>query len=271
MAALSGQMDQIVVEADVFWPGFVMYLVASMCGVIAVQHWRRERIPVWQGMGLRFDARAWVDLAAGIVIGALVMGSIFGIEWALGALYVQGVQFPDPGWVIWLPVLSFLAFGEEIAYRSLMLNGLLVTLRKRWLAVAVMAACFGLAHAGNPHASALSVLGNALGGLVYGVAFLGSRRIWLPLGLHFAWNFVQSPVLGFPLLGKEVGLVQQTPVGSALITGGSYGPEAGLVGMAFRFVAIALLVGWLSWRKDGQVAHHVADARMKALSSREEG
>ncbi len=225
-----------------------MYVVASMCGVAAVRHWRRAPIPPWQGMGLRFDTRARSALGAGIVIGAVVMGAIFGVEWALGVLHVRGVQIPNLGWAIWLPVLAFLAFGEEVAYRSLMLNGLLVMLRKRWLAVIVMAACFGLAHAGNPNASALSVLGNALGGLMYGVAFLGSGRIWLPLGLHFAWNFVQTPVLGFPFLGKEVGLVQQTPVGSALITGGSYGPEAGLVGIAFRFVAIALLVGWLSWQ-----------------------
>jgi membrane protease YdiL (CAAX protease family) len=256
---------------NVGWVGFVVYAFAIAWGVIAVGHWRRARIPVWQGMGLHFDARAWGDLVAGIVIGTLVMGGIFGVEWALGALHVRSVQLPDPGWVIWLPVLAFLAFGEEIAYRSLMLNGLLVMLRKRWLAVIVMAACFGLAHASNPHASAFSVLGNALGGLMYGVAFLGSRRIWLPLGLHFAWNFVQAPVLGFPLLGKEVGLVQQNPVGSALITGGSYGPEAGLVGMAFRFVAITLLVGWLSWRSKGKAEHHIADARRKALSSGEEG
>jgi hypothetical protein len=47
--------------------------------------------------------------------------------------------------------------------------------------------------------------------------------------------------------------VQQSPIGSDLVTGGSYGPEAGLVGMAFRFVAIALLVGWLSWRSAGRV------------------
>ena len=231
-----------------FWTGFALYLVASMCGVAAVRHWRRAQIPPWQGMGLRFDTRAWADLGGGVAIGALVMSGIFGVERALGVLHVRSVQLPNPGWAVWLPVLAFLAFGEEIVYRSLMLNGLLVMLRKRWLAVIVMAACFGLAHAGNPNASALSVLGNALGGLMYGVAFLGSGRIWLPLGLHFAWNFVQAPVLGFPFLGKEIGLVQQTPVGSALITGGSYGPEAGLVGMAFRFVAIALLAGWLSWQ-----------------------
>jgi membrane protease YdiL (CAAX protease family) len=230
-----------------------MYVIATVCGVVAVQHWRRAQIPPWQGMGLCFDKRARMDLSAGIVIGTLVMGGIFGMERVLGVLHVRGVQLPNLVWAIWLPVLALLAFGEEVVYRSLMLNGLLVMLRKRWLAVIVMAACFGLAHAGNPNASALSVLGNALGGLMYGVAFLGSERIWLPLGLHFAWNFVQSPVLGFPFLGKEIGLVQQSSIGSDLITGGSYGPEAGLVGMAFRFVAIALLVGWLSWRSAGRI------------------
>lgn len=234
------------------WLGFAVYAVAMACGAFAVPRWRRAQIPPWQGMGLRIDARAWIDLAAGIAIGALVMAGVFGVEWVLGVLHVRGAQLPDLGWARWLPVLAFLAFGEEVAYRSLMLNGLLVLLRKRWLAVTVMAACFGLAHAGNPNASPLSVPGNALGGLVYGVAFLGSGRIWLPLGLHFAWNFVQAPVLGFPFLGKEIGLVQQTPVGNVLITGGSYGPEAGLVGMAFRFVAIALLAGWLSWRPKGK-------------------
>jgi membrane protease YdiL (CAAX protease family) len=203
-------------------------------------------------MGLSFGRCGWADLGAGFVIGTLVMAGIFGVEWALGALHLRGAQLPDLGWAAWLPVLAFLAFGEEIAYRSLMLNGLVVMLRRRWLALAVMAACFGIAHATNPNASALSVLGNALGGLMYGVAFLGSGRIWLPFGLHFAWNFIQGPVLGFPFLGHEIGLVQQNTVGSALITGGSYGPEAGLVGMAFRFVAIALLAGWLSLRSQGE-------------------
>ena len=233
-----------------FWPGFAMALVASLCGVAAVGRWRRDHISPWQGMGFSVDRRAWADAGAGVAIGALAMGGVFGVEWALGLLDVRGVQAPEPGWAIWLPVLAGLALEEEIAYRSLMLNGLLVMVRKRWLALIVMSAWFGLAHAWNPHASARSVLGNALGGLVYGVAFLGSGRIWLPWSLHFAWNWFQAPLLGFPFLDREIGWVQQTPVGSALLTGGSYGPEAGLVGMAFRFVAIALLMGWLSWRSE---------------------
>lgn len=178
------------------------------------------------------------------------MFGVFVVEWVTGVIHVQSFQFPSLGWMIWLPLMAFMAFGEELVYRSLMLNGLHVILRKPWLAVIIMASFFGLAHAGNPDASVLSVLGNALGGLVYGVAFLGSGRIWLPFGLHFAWNVIQSPVLGFPFLGREIGLVQVIPLGSAIINGGSYGPEAGLIGMVFRFVAIALLLGWLSWRPE---------------------
>jgi membrane protease YdiL (CAAX protease family) len=231
------------------WLGIAVYLVAFACGVVAVRHWRRAGIPPWRGMGLHFDARAWVDLGGGIIIGALVMGGIFGVEWALGTLHVSGVRPPGLDFMTWLFILPFLAFGEELAFRSLMLNGLVVMVRKRWLAVVAMAAFFGLAHAGNPNASALSVLGNALGALMYAVAFLGSGGVWLAAGLHFAWNFFQGPVLGFPVSGLDMsGVVQQSHVGSDLVTGGSYGPEAGLVGMAFRFVAIGLLAGWLAFR-----------------------
>lgn len=227
----------------------IIYLAAIVCGVVAVWHWRRARTSIWQGLGLRFGIRDWVDLGAGVAIGALVMGGIFSVEWALGALQVSGFRTPDLGFLVWLFMLILGAFWEELVFRSLMLNGLVVILRKQWLAVLVMAAVFGLAHMDNPNASALSVFGNALGGLMYAVAFLGSGNIWLPTGLHFAWNFFQGPVLGFPVSGLDMGgLVQQSAVGPDLLTGGAYGPEAGLVGMSFRFVAIALLLGWLAVR-----------------------
>jgi membrane protease YdiL (CAAX protease family) len=230
----------------------LIYLAAIVCGVVAVWHWRRNQVSIRYGLGFRFGVRDWVDLGAGVAIGALVMGGIFGVEWALGALHVSGFRAPDAGFVAWLALTVIFAFVEEFIFRSLMLNGLVVILRKRWLAVLVMAAVFGLAHMDNPSASALSVFGNALGGLMYAVAFLGSGNIWLPTGLHFAWNFFQGPVLGFPVSGLDMGgLVQQTAVGPDLLTGGAYGPEAGLVGMTFRFVAIALLLGWLARQRRG--------------------
>jgi len=197
------------------WLDIVIWLIVLVFGVVAVRHCRRTQIPLQQGMGWRFDGRAWGDVGGGIVIGGLVMGGIFGMEWALGALRVSGVQFPDLDFAIWLLTLFLSALWEEFLFRGLMLSGLVVVSRKRWLAAIVMAVFFGLAHAGNPDASALSVLGNALGGLMYAVAFLGSGRIWLPTGLHFAWNFFQGPVLGFPVSGLEMGGLVQQPLSGA--------------------------------------------------------
>jgi hypothetical protein len=74
----------------------------------------------------------------------------------------------------------------------------------------------------------------------------------MPIGLHFAWNFFEGPVLGFPTSGQMYGgLVHQVAVGPLLLTGGSYGPEAGLIGIGFRFILVALVLGWLYWRGSG--------------------
>ncbi len=232
------------------WVDIAIWLIVLACGAVAARHYRRAQIPLQQGMGLSVDERTWSNVASGVVIGGLAMGGIFGVEWALGALRVSGMRFPGLDFAIWVFSLVLGALWEEFLFRGLMLSGLAVMLRRHWLAVVVMAVFFGLAHAGNPGASALSVLGNALGGLMYAAAFLGSGSIWLPTGLHFAWNFFQGPVLGFPVSGLEMGgLVQQVPIGNVLVTGSGYGPEAGLVGMTFRFVAIGLLAGWLEWRR----------------------
>jgi hypothetical protein len=107
------------------------------------------------------------------------------------------------------------------------------------------AVIFGIIHLSNPGASLVTAFGNALGGIIYGIAFLGSRNIWFPLALHFSWNFSQA-LLGFPVSGMTVpGILTLETTGSDALTGGAYGPEAGLVGMAFRFVIMAAVLYYL--------------------------
>jgi hypothetical protein len=95
------------------------------------------------------------------------------------------------------------------------------------------------------------VLGNALGGLIYGMAFLGARNIWFPFGLHLGWNFAQT-LLGLPVSGHNYpGLFTATSVGPDLVTGGAFGPEAGLIGILSRFLVMALLLAYLALRYKG--------------------
>lgn len=197
-------------------------------------------------MGLWFDRGAAIDMLAGFVIGALVMTGIFFVEWMSGYVKVTEILLPSvyllssPLWI--LPSV----FAEELFCRGLMLNGVLMVIRNnQWWAVAISSIAFGAIHAANPHASLLSVVGNSLGGLVYALAYLKSGRLWLGTGLHFAWNFVQGPIFSFPVSGYfSGGIVWRESEGNTWLGGGAYGPEAGLIGMIFRFVAIALILLW---------------------------
>jgi membrane protease YdiL (CAAX protease family) len=198
---------------------------------------------------LSVDVRSGLDLLAGAVIGAIAMGGIFLTLRALGQFTVAGFHLSPAQLALDSLYLFVGAFGEEVVFRGLTLPFLLSRLTQAWLAVLLMAVLFGLAHAPNPGASLCSVFSNSLGGIMYAIAFLGTGRIWLPLGLHVTWNLVQGPILGFPVSGLKMGgMLQLSPLPQTLLGGGSYGPEASIVGVLFRFVVIGLLLVWLRVR-----------------------
>jgi membrane protease YdiL (CAAX protease family) len=232
----------------------VAMLVAALgFGALAIRHWRAQGRPVLRALGLGWDRTSLRDLLAGVAIAGLAMTGIFMIEAALGAVTRSPLPQPSPGELgSWMIGKLAASVKEEILMRGLLLSGLVLALRgRRMPAILLSAFAFGCIHLSNPGASPLSVLGNALGGVVYGLAFLFAGSLWLAIGLHFAWNFVQGPLLGFPVSGIAAGGLQQVQdLGPAWLSGGAYGPEAGLVGIAFRFVIIALVLSWLksTWR-----------------------
>jgi membrane protease YdiL (CAAX protease family) len=232
----------------------VMMLLAALgFGALAIRHWRARGTPVLQGLGLAWNARSGRELMAGIAIAGLAMLGIFLVEVALGAVTASPRQQSWGELGSWFLGKSAASLKEEVLMRGLLLSGLVLALKgRRTLAILLSAVAFGCIHLSNPGASALSVLGNTLGGVIYGMAFLLAGSLWLAIGLHFAWNFVQGPLLGFPVSGIAAGGLQQVhDAGPVWLSGGAYGPEAGLVGIAFRFVIIAAILVWLTpgWRR----------------------
>jgi uncharacterized protein len=73
-----------------------------------------------------------------------------------------------------------------------------------------------------------------------------SGRVWMPLGMHLAWNYVQGTVLGYPVSGTALAgaaVVHQAPAdGPVWLTGGAYGPEGGVLGIAARLLVIAAVL-----------------------------
>lgn len=214
--------------------------------LVAIAGWKKGSDNPWEIMGLWLDRAAAIDMLMGFLIGALVMTGIFFVEWMSGYVRASEIGLPNV-LILSSPLWIFPhVFAEELFCRGLMLNGVSMVIRKnQWLVVAVSSILFGAIHAANPHASLASIVGNSLGGVVYALAYLKSGRLWLGTGLHFAWNLVQGSIFGFPVSGYfSGGIVSQEWEGETWLGGGAYGPEAGLIGMIFRFVAIALVLLW---------------------------
>ena len=101
-----------------------------------------------------------------------------------------------------------------------------------WWALAITAVFFGAAHLGNPQATAFGAVAIALeAGILLGACYLLTRRLWLAIGLHAAWNFVQGGIFGSDIsgTGSGRGLIEARFTGPDLLTGGAMGIEASVV------------------------------------------
>jgi hypothetical protein len=122
------------------------------------------------------------------------------------------------------------ATTEELLFR-----GVLFGIVERWLgtwgAIAVTAVLFGGLHLVNPDASIVGALAIAIeaGGML-GLAWVATRTLWVPIGLHLGWNFVLGGIFAATVSGSDStpGLLQSAFTGPDILTGGAFGPEASL-------------------------------------------
>jgi uncharacterized protein len=234
-------------------PILIVLLGSAILGVLRIWRHRRNGMGIRRALGLSLEWRSLREAGTGMVIAAFAVGIVFTVAYATATIEVLAVGSPAP---LWDDLVSFVMvpFLEELIFRSALLGGLLVLMPNRaWAAVLISAGIFGGLHLENSHATLLSAAGSVLGGIAYGIAFAATQRIWLPFGLHFAWNYVQGPVLGFALSGGKPlrgTWVQQQSIGPAWFTGGEYGPEGGVVGLVGRVIVLLGLIALFAlWRE----------------------
>ncbi len=199
-------------------------------------------------LGLRVNSNAIKDLLFGFAITAAMMGLIYLIEWTLGWLTFDGFawEFQSPGRVVrevllMLAVYILVGWQEELVSRGYWLQNIEEGLNLDW-AVFISSLFFSVAHYGNPGFDWAPLLGLLISGYFLAYAYIRTRSLWLPIGLHIGWNFFEGTIFGFQVSGTEsYRLILQSVSGPTLWTGGAFGPEAGLVlipGLLFGFVAI---------------------------------
>jgi CAAX protease family protein len=205
-----------------------------------------ERKPLGS-VGLAFCGRWRSELAHGLLVGSLMILVVGGGEWALGLATFSWNSAPPR--TLALDCLAvgtvFLVAGsnEELIFRGYPFQRLVDSIGPVG-AVALLSALFGAAHLANPSRTWVSTLNTMLVGVPLAIAYLRTRALWLPIGIHVAWNFVQGFVLGLPVSGLHLpaSLVRPEVRGALWLTGGAYGPEGGVLTTGVVLLAIGYLL-----------------------------
>jgi membrane protease YdiL (CAAX protease family) len=208
-------------------------IVTALCAYVAFVRLFEGRPAVELAPG-----PAGLEAAIGCAIGAGLFLAVIGTLWILGKFEVRGTN----EWqVLVIPFALSLQSGfiEELAVRGVMFRILEVWL-VTWISLVVTASLFGALHLLNRNSTAMGAIAIACSaGVILAGAFALTRRLWLPIGLHFGWNFVESGVFDLPVSGHQLkGLVQCRLQGPEWLTGGSFGPEASVV-----VIVLGLAVG----------------------------
>ncbi len=218
--------------------------------------------------GVHFSHSWWIDLGFGLGLGAGLMGLIFLLEWAAGWITIRNTfQISLSGLPLNLALFYVLVkdvcigIYEELLSRGYHLKNMAEGFKGMrgmsaktaiLLGALVSSAIFGLLHAANAHATLLSLFILCLNGVFLALGYILTGELAIPIGLHITWNFFQGSIFGFPVSGDQesASIIAIQQGGPILMTGGAFGPEGGLVGIAAMFLGSILILMWVRWRHD---------------------
>ncbi|HEU5237873.1 MAG TPA: CPBP family intramembrane glutamic endopeptidase [Pyrinomonadaceae bacterium] len=223
---------------------FSAFIVGWGCGALM------EELPI-RALGCTTH-RGWLKnfaIGSGLGTASLLLAAFF-------TTITRGIHFRfDPAGAgaigqtlaVSLLVFMFAAAAEEMLFRGYPLQTL-TRARLAWLGVLLTSVPFAAVHLRNPNVvPGFTFINTALAGIWLAVAYLRTRSLWLPLGLHWSWNWGQASLLGLPVSGIErispAPLLKAINAGPDWLTGGAYGIEGGAA------CTLALLISTLViWR-----------------------
>lgn len=217
-------LPDMVPETRVLYQNVAGVIAAIVAYKLVIRHLgakKHDDLP-WDG--------AVKETAAGLGIGFVLFSLIVGIAALAGIYRIVGPGDASHLVVALIASALFPGVVEELLFRGILFRWL-EEFGGSWLALALTSALFGAAHLANPNASPVAAIGIALeAGVMLGAAYMLTRRLWLAIGIHIAWNFTQGEIWDVPVSGTYVhGLVKAELSGPPLLSGGGFGLEASLI------------------------------------------
>jgi membrane protease YdiL (CAAX protease family) len=251
---------------DLYIEKIVLYLAVIVAIMFTTRIIDKRR---FSETGIYLKRSWWVDLGFGLLLGVVLMTIIFIVELAAGWISIKEILYngnSDQPLLVGLlpPLLLMLIVGvaEELFFRGYLLLNLaegfnLHMISPRWaviIAWLLTSALFGFAHIINPNATVISSVYITLAGIWLGLGYILTGSLAIPIGIHITWNFFQGYVFGFPVSGGRDFTTTAIVIeqgGPQLWTGGAFGPEAGLIGLATILLGVLVVIAWVRYRYGG--------------------
>lgn len=216
---------------------WVILIIATYFGAVRLfekrkaDEFRMSKLLPQVGIGLLVGIGFFV-----VVVGAMALCGIYkvtAVHWNFYSLFTQLLLF-----------LS-VAVCEEVLFRGILFR-FIDSRWNTWIALAVSALVFGFVHLTNSNATVWSSVAIAIeAGLLLGAAYKFSGTLWLPIGIHWAWNFVEGNVFGFAVSGNDVDSIITPTISSPdILSGGAFGAEASI----FAVILGLALSAWFIWK-----------------------
>ena len=190
------------------------------------------------GESLSFGSKMWM-MGIGWAVAAVNFLAIIVCLFLSGYYRIVTVEFDVASQLSWLSLFLLVGVVEEVVFRGILFR--LIT--DKWnIAVGLTTSSlfFGLAHLGNPGATLWAALAIALAsGWLFGMAYAYHQTIWVPIGMHWAWNYLEGGVFGCAVSGTPLDyrpLITPRISGPDILTGGAFGPEASIICVALGIV-----------------------------------
>lgn len=190
------------------------------------------------------------ELVLGLLLGAGSITLIFFILYLSNNIELEN-SFTTPNFSIHtltgLGLFILVGFKEELLSRGYCITAF-NQMGKPWLSAVISSLIFSLLHVANPNVKLLGLLNVFLVGLLFSYMFIKTKNLMMPIGYHITWNYFQGNVFGFPVSGIDIhGIYGVTILKDNLLTGGSFGPEAGI--LTTMVIVLGMLLVWKTYGK----------------------
>lgn len=254
--SLVGGQVVMAVEGN---PWFTLALGVLTALVTLVVYWWVVRLTERRPATDLTRKGVFAGLGGGTLLGVLLFACVIVNIAFLGYYKVDGMGSVT-GAVGLFGFMAAAAVTEEVLFRGVLFR-FIEKGAGTWIAVVISSVLFGLWHLPNPNASLLgiAIITVGAGGLL-AAAYTATRSLWLPIGIHFGWNFAASAIFSTEVSGNgtPAGLLDATTSGPLLVTGGDFGPEASLYSLVFLVLATAVYL-WVTRRRRNLVPMRRSD------------